>query len=191
MFDNPGKRYTTVLARLAAELDDDERALPLLCATSLARHWELLDPATTIADGRLYVASQRFSSSASTARIVELPTTLGLHRGAGSVAQVLGFPPGRTGQLIELHRLALSTLELPFDVTLESLPVLQLEALVRVAPSQDHRHAVLAAAGLRTRSPRAMRRRQNLDPAISGWIAEQTDAYLHHAAPRLASTAAE
>lgn len=48
-------RYQQLIDALLAQASERETALLLLCATSLARHWELLHPETMLDRGVLHV----------------------------------------------------------------------------------------------------------------------------------------
>lgn len=174
--------YQRVIATMARDLDD-ELPLLLLSATSLARIWELLDPGTVIRDGELHVPELRFNNMANIARTVPLGTLMRRTLGGrdGTVYDVLGMAPDRRGALLELHRMALSELELPQPISLEQLVILQVAALVDAAPTGAHAHATLAAAGIRANTVRARLAREDLGPEHFAWTADQTDRLLERA----------
>ena len=55
---------------------EDERPLLLLMATTLARPWELLDPATRIANGSVHIATSTFNNVTTPARVIPLPASV-------------------------------------------------------------------------------------------------------------------
>lgn len=149
-----------MLAALVRDLDD-ESPLLVSASTTLARPWELLDPATLIRGGELHVAPVEFNNMRNAPRITPLPGIIDATLGGrdGSVYDVLGLPPTRRGMLIERHRMALSELELEQPVVLEQLVTVHLAALLTAAPTPAHVQATFAAAGIPAHTVTAARLR--------------------------------
>lgn len=184
------QRYEALLRSIGSDLEHNEKALTLLGATTLSRHWELLDPATVVRAGVLHIPEIQYNNRRNVARSLPLARSFleELEGESGTVTALLGFPRGRIGQIVELHRLALSELELDVPVTLESLPAIHLAALIEVAPDADHVHAALAAAGLPAQTAPGMRRRSETLNDTIGWVSAQTDRFLQAAFSQTTTT---
>lgn len=129
---------------------EDERPLLLLMATTLARPWELLDPATRIAGGCVHIAASTFNNVTTPARVVPLPRPIveSLAGKEGTTFDVLDEDPRRRGQLLELARVALSELDLSSPVDLEELLLVHLAALAEEATTTEQVESAARTAGL-------------------------------------------
>lgn len=129
---------------------EDERPLLLIAATTLARAWELLDPATRIADGCAHIAASTFNNLAVPARVVPLPEAIveSLAGREGTVFDVLGENPSRRGQLFELAQIALTELDLPSQPNFEDLLLIHLAALIEEAATPEQAASAARTAGL-------------------------------------------
>lgn len=173
-------RYLQLLDALRDRFEEEETALLLLCATSLVRPWELLDPRTELRSGVLHIEASVCNGLRMPARERPLPASLahGLGDTTGTVYDLLGLPATRPGALLELHRRAARELEVDFDANLEQLAVIHLEALFASATAEHQIQAILAAAGIPDTSKRAHVLRSGGLAAETAWITETTDRFL-------------
>lgn len=173
-------RYHQLLRALADRADDDATAFLWLCATSLARYWELLHPETVLDRGVLHVPRTTVNGLQVPARQLVLPGTLaeGIRDVRATVYDLLGLPANRYGELVQLHRQAAADLELPYETGLEHLFVLQLEALVASATTVRQVQAILLRAGIPRNTKREHALRSDGLAAELAWITETTDRIL-------------
>ncbi len=129
-------RYQQLIDALLAQASERETALLLLCATSLARHWELLHPETMLDRGVLHVPRTATNGLVIPGRQIVLPPTLTekIRDVRGTVHDLLGLNGRRVGAMLEKHFTAAAQLEVRYGISIEGLFVVHLEASSRQPP---------------------------------------------------------
>lgn len=173
-------RYRQLIGALLDQASEPETAPLLLCATSLARHWELFHPETVLDRGTLHVPRTSTNGMVVPARHIPLPQTLaaGVRDVRGTVYDLLGMNGKRHGGALERHRTAAAELEVPFELTLEGLFAVHLDALVAAATTERQLQAILLTAGIPRNTRREHRLRDGGLGAELAWVTATTDAFL-------------
>lgn len=180
VIDTATTRYQQLIGALLAQASEPETAPLLLCATSLARHWELFHPETVLDRGTLHVPRTSTNGMVVPARQITLPPTLtvGVREVRGTTYDLLGLNGRRHGGTLERHRTAAAQLEVPYELDLEGLFVVHLEALVAAAATERQLQAILLTAGIPRNTRREHRLREGGLAAELAWVPATTDTFL-------------